>query len=268
MSTMPAPSHVLLRRFLDPENRLILSRGDFTDFLQAYRSHVEVWGEAQDGLSETLMRQGLAGGVLHLSNAPRDLSYGLTIHLTRPATNVFIAGDSPESSVTGRVYVEGVKDLGSSRLYMQSQRPRHDPSLSVIEVAGLDLLDILETYYLASEQRPVRFYELDGGEFIQVASLPGADPEIFPQLTREAAERLFAQSNIQLLEERAFFFQCGCNPQRMLMALRRMFADDPEEIFQGEPRIETSCPRCGRRWWISRAEFEGRSGEKGEEPAG
>ena len=256
MTTMPAPNHVLLRRFLDPEKRLILSCGNFADFFEAYRAHVEVWGEAKDGLSETFMRQGLAAGVIHLSNAPRDISYGATIHLSHPPTNVFLAGDAIESSVTGRVYVEGVKDLGSSRLYMQSQRPRQEPSLSVLEVEGLDLLDIFERYYLESEQRPIRLFELEGDEFIQVASLPGADVDFFPALTRETAGALFENEENQLLEARPFFFQCGCNPQRMLIALRRMFADDPDEIFQGDPQIEASCPRCGRRWWISREEFD------------
>ncbi|MCA9758906.1 MAG: Hsp33 family molecular chaperone HslO [Candidatus Eisenbacteria bacterium] len=256
MTDVPTPSHVLLHRFLDPDNRIILSKGDFSDFLEAYHTHVDVWGEVKDGLSQTFMRQGLAAGVIHLSNAPRDLSYGLTIHLTHPPTNVFIAGDSLESSVTGRVYVEGVKDLGSSRLYMQSQRPKHEPSLSVLEIEGLDLLDIFERYYIESEQRPIRLFDLENGEFIQVASLPGADPDFFPALTREEGAALFDNEAIQLLESRPFFFQCGCNPQRMLTALRRMFADDPEEIFQGDPKIETSCPRCGRRWWISREEFD------------
>lgn len=276
MNTIPAPSHVLLRRFLDVDNRLILSRGDFGDFLSAYRAHIDTWGEVKDGLSETLMRQGLAAGVIHLSNAPRDLSYGLTVHLSHPPTNVFITGDSPESAVTGRIYVEGVRDLGSSRLYMQSQRPRHEPSLSVLEVRGFDLLDIVEHYYLESEQRPIRLFELEDDTFIQVASLPGADPELFPGLTRESAAALFDGENVQLLEARPFFFQCGCNPQRMLAALARMFADDPEGIFQGDPKIEASCPRCGRRWWVTREEFDtaaaerssGDEGPEGEGPEG
>lgn len=256
MSSIPSPGHVLLHRFLDQERQIILSVGDFTDFFAAYQNHVELWGEPLDGLSDVFLRQGLAAGVIHLSNEPRDMSFGLTIHIVKPPTNVFIAGDSRESAVTGRIHVDGVKELESSRLYMQSQRPNREPSLSIIEVHSLDLLDFYEKYYRESEQRPARFFELDEASFAQVAALPGADPDFFPGLDRDQTKELLAQEDLQLLEARPFFFQCGCNPDRMITALRQMFGGNPEEIFEGDPKIEVTCPRCGRRWWVSREEFD------------
>ena len=49
----------------------------------------------------------------------------------------------------------------------------------------------------------------------------------------------------------------------MLMVVRGMFADEPDELFAGKDQIEVSCPRCGRAWTISRPEFEAREGELG-----
>ncbi|MCA9728557.1 MAG: Hsp33 family molecular chaperone HslO, partial [Candidatus Eisenbacteria bacterium] len=246
---------VSLRRTIDEERHLIVSHGDFRDFFAAWESHVKIWDGLPDGLGSVMMRQALAVGVLHLSNAPRDLSFGLTIHLHTPPTNVFVTGHAADSAVTGRIYVDGVKQMESSRVYMQSQRPEHEPSLSVLEVHGFDILEFLESYYLNSEQRHARFFELaEEGGYLQVLSLPGADPALFSKLDRDSAAALLRQ-DLTVLEERTFFFQCGCTPQKMMTALHDIFGERPDELFQGDERVETSCPRCGRRWWVTREEF-------------
>lgn len=254
---------VALRRYIDMQQRLIVSHGDFAEFLEAYLDHIKLWDDEPDGLSYTFMRQGLAGAVMHLSNAPRDQSFGITVHVHEPPTNVFFAGSSPESSVTGRVYTDGVKPHESSRVYVQSVRPKSEPTQSVVEVQGFDLLEFFRDYYLASEQRMARFYELDGDEFMQVISLPGAEEDFFAELTREKA-RAMLQDGLTLLEERTFFFHCGCNPEKMMNALQSLFGTNPDELFQGDPRVETHCPRCGRRWWVTREEFEARAADSQE----
>jgi len=255
LTEIPSPGHVKLSRLMDAERRIILSVGDFSDFLNAYEQHVAVWNENLDGLTETMMKQGLAGGVIHLSNAPRDESYGLTIHIEKPALNIFVAGDSPNSTVTGRAYSDGVKEDQSTRIYMQSSRPKREPHQSILAVDGYDVLDFYQEYYLNSEQRFARLFDLEDGRYMQVISLPGAESGFFETLDRAGAVALLEEGPA-LLEERTFFFQCGCTPQKMLRVLRTMFEHRPEDLFLGDPSVETSCPRCGRRWQVSRAEFE------------
>jgi hypothetical protein len=50
----------------------------------------------------------------------------------------------------------------------------------------------------------------------------------------------------------------------MLGAVRAMFSTRPEELFAGEGRVETTCPRCGQRWWVTREDF--RTAEESENP--
>ena len=50
------------------------------------------------------------------------------------------------------------------------------------------------------------------------------------------------------------------NPEKMITALRTIFADRPDELFQGAEGVEAFCPRCGTRWWIDRPVFEGARG--------
>ena len=246
---------VVVRRAFDGGRNLLIAQGQFAAFLAGYRAHVARWELETDGLLDVMMRQGLAGLALHLTARPEDESVGLTVNIRHPAINLFLTGDATQSWVTGRAITEGVRTSESSRLYVQAQRPGHEPSTSILEIDGLDLLDILEQYYRKSEQAPARFYELPDDAFLGIFSLPGANLEWLERLGPDEAAAL-AAGELSPLGEKTFRFQCGCNPTKMLRVLRSLFRTQPEELFEGESGVETHCPRCGARWWIERAAFE------------
>lgn len=137
---------------------------------------------------------------------------------------------------------------------MQTQRPRRPPALSAVEVTGFDALDIFEQYYRRAEQNPARFYELAPHQCLMALGMPGADHEWLANLDQQSAKQLSSAS--RHLERRTLRFECGCNPRKMLSALRGSFAHDPQDLFRGQPRVESHCPRCGRRWWTTREQFD------------
>lgn len=258
----PRGGVALVRRAFDGQRNLLVAQADFSGLLAAYRDHVARWELETDGLLDVMMAQGLAGLALHLTVRPEDESVGFTVNIRHPALNLFLTGDALQGWVTGRALTEGVSTADTSRLYVQSQRPRHDPSTSILEVDGLDLLDIFEQYYRKSEQAPARFYELPHERFLGVFSLPGADVEWLERLHADEAAEL-AAGELSPLGEKTILFQCGCNPAKMLGVLRSLFRAQPEELFEGESGVETHCPRCGSRWWIERAAFDAeRDGEE------
>ena len=251
----PRVGEVVVRRAFDGQRNLLIARGNFAGFLAGYREHVARWELETDGLLDVMMRQGLAGLTLHLTARPEDESVGLTVNIRHPAINLFLTGDAVQSWLTGRAITEGVRTSDTSRLYVQSQRPGQEPSTSILEIDGLDLLDIFEQYYRKSEQAPARFYELAEDGFLGVFSLPGADLEWLERLQPDEAAAV-AASELSPLGQKTFRFQCGCNPTKMLRVLRSLFRSQPDELFEGESGVETHCPRCGARWWIERAAFE------------
>ena len=255
MTDAPRLGEVAVRRFFDREHQVVVAEGTFTAFFTAYVEHVRRWEVGLDPLTYTMMRQGLAAATLHLSSRPPDESFGFTLNFRDPPTNIFLTGDVGASRVTGRAFTEGVKTAETSRLFVQSQRPRHEQMQSMIEVQGLDVLEVFEQYYARSEQEPARFFEGEADRFLMIQALPDHDPAWIAALDPASAGGLPIDGMDQL-DERIVRFQCGCNPDKMMEALHTIFKDNPEDLFQGDPGVETFCPRCGLRWWVDRAEYD------------
>jgi molecular chaperone Hsp33 len=249
-----------IRRFIDRERDLIVSRGDFGPLFAAYLDHARRWDAEPDGLSQTFMRQGLGAAALHLANRPKGESIGWTIQIHRPPTNVFLTGESGDAIVTGRVFTRNVRPADHSRMYVQATRWEGRSSGSTIEVFGLDILGMFERFYAQSEQTPARFFEIDDESYLLLRGLPDVDHEWLARLSRDEAIGI-SEDDLRSLGETTYRFQCGCNPERMMEVVRKMFREDPSELFRGDAGVEVSCPRCGRRWWIDRAAFDAAGGK-------
>lgn len=243
-----------VRRFIDREHDVLVTVGDFGPLFDAYLEHVRRWESVPDGLSQTIMRQGLGAAVLHLSGRPRGEVVGWTIHLNQPPTNVFLTGDSGELTVTGRIFTDQVDPMEASRLYVQISRDGAKPIQSMVEVKGLDVLLIFEQYYALSEQIPARFFEVTDRKFVMFLGLPETDLAWLRRLTRYDALGI-AEDDLADMGRSTYRFLCGCTAEKILEVVRSMFRDDPEELFRGDQGVEIFCPRCGRRWWVERAQF-------------
>jgi molecular chaperone Hsp33 len=250
------PGEAVVRRSLDDTHNLLIARGNFASLFAGYIDHVVRWEKEPDGLARTMMRQGLAAGALHLACRPKQEMVGWTINLLRPPLNLFLTGNSEERTITGRAVDENVRTAGTSRMFVETSNPSGAVTQSTIEIEGFDVLGYFEQFYLRSEQKPARFFEVSDDEFVMLLGLPGTDVDALARMTREEGLRI-ADETRRALDERTFRFQCGCNYPTMRDVISGLFRENPEELFQGEEGVEVFCPRCGRRWWITRADLQG-----------
>jgi molecular chaperone Hsp33 len=248
-----------VRRYLDPDLVVSLAEADFAPIFRAYDEHVRRWELPMDGLAFTMMREGLAALGLHLAARPVDETVGVTINVQTPPLNLFLTGDGEDQVLTGRAFTEAVAAADTGRMFVQSYRPGRGQIQSTIEIRGLDVLGMFEAYYGQSEQYPARFLELDADRYGMVQALPDGGRERVAALDDASARALFTQP-LKLIEVKSLRFRCGCTPEKIVKALREIFAGRDEELFQGEPAVEAFCPRCGARWWIERAQYDGGPG--------
>jgi molecular chaperone Hsp33 len=255
MPDSPVPTESF-QCLIDRARDAVLAVGRVDALFEAYQAHATRWeGRLPDDLSQTMMRQALAATALHLAAKAPDEFSAWTLNIKEPALNVFVAGDNSARRITGRVVTRDVKTAEESRLYFESQRPKRKTYRSVVKVEGWDVLEIFEQFYERSEQLPSRLFELADGRFALIQGLPRVKREWLQDLRREALPAYLEEAH-EPVEARAYGFECGCDARRMLLVMRGMFRDKPEELFQGEGRIEVHCPRCGRSWTLDRKEFE------------
>jgi molecular chaperone Hsp33 len=245
---------VSIRRSHHRERNVLVATGDFSRIFEAWREHVHRWELPVDGLGEVMMHQGLAGAALQLAFRVPEESTAWTLNLSRPAANLFVTGGGIHQNLTGRYFSEGVQETGFNRLFVQRAHPQKELQRSVLRVRGIDVLDIFEQFFHDSEQTAARLLELDPTTYAMVLALPGADPDWIAGLDPAALRDLDAQATG--LDVREFEFHCGCDPDRVAGTLARMFADQADEFFRGEPVVEALCPRCGARHLLDRKTFD------------
>jgi molecular chaperone Hsp33 len=201
------------------------------------------------------MRKTLAGATLQLALLPPDQYCSWTFNIDELRLNLFVAGDNNEFQLTGRIYSENVKTSGTSRLFFESQRPKHKPAQSVVDFMGVDVVEAFREYYRRSLQTRATIFEVDEDDFILVQGLPNVDREWFEGL-EAGAVRAWVDRGLEPIEQRTYTFACGCNIDRINNAVRSMFSGRIEELFDGQDTVDIQCPRCGRGWSLQRRDIE------------
>lgn len=244
----------VVRCFLDLDRDVSIARGRFDRLFAAYRQHARKWTAPPGAEVESMMVHGLVAATLDLALRPPDEFTAWTLNIKDPPLNIFCCGDNAEFIVTGRVFTRDVQTADSSRLFVESQRPKRKPTQSSVDVDGLDVLDMFGQFYNRSEQLPSRFQRIENDEFALIRGLPRVDEEWLRSLDVPRSQKYLAGDFTQT-DERIYRFHCGCNFKTILKVVRGMYKDNAEELFLGEDRVEVSCPRCGRFWWLTRREF-------------
>jgi molecular chaperone Hsp33 len=243
-----------VRRSVLREREALFATGDFSSMFRAWHEHALRWELDVDGLGEIMMHQALAGAALQLAFRVPEESTAWTLNFSQPAANVFVSGGGVHNTLTGRYYTEGVEDTGFNRLFVQRAHPRKETQRSVLQVEGLDLLIIFEQFFRDSEQTMARIVEHSPTRFSMVLPLPQEDPSWLSGLDPDGIARL--EQETEALDQRDFVFRCGCSPEKVAVILSRMFVDQADEFFKGEPIVEAICPRCGARHLLDRETFD------------
>jgi molecular chaperone Hsp33 len=160
------------------------------------------------------------------------------------------------------VFEENVKELPENLFYSDVVRTGSPKRRSTVSFKGGDPIDAAEKFYVQSEQRVARYFQLSEEEFALVTEHPDCDVGWLHGLTADQVRTLDDTETLVPLEKRVYRWHCGCNQQRMLEVLGPTMRQDPEGLFGDEQKIEIRCPRCGARYAITREALEAFVAEK------
>lgn len=235
--------------FIRHKNALMVS-GQFTPIYTDYYIHLMDQKVRHKEDLDQKLKDALALLTLHLTARPWAETIAWTINLRAPRTNFFVTGSSTFEQITGNLFTENIKEADRNILYAQTTVTGSEGRKSTVELDSNDPIEWIETYYLQSEQRPARAFRLPDENFVLIAAQPDCDLEWLEALTLEDVMNIRETEETKLLETRKFRFNCGCSVEKIIPALAG-YKENKEALFQGDPALEVSCPRCGAKYLVT-----------------
>lgn len=250
------PSQVDIRSYYVRERHGMAVFGQFAPIYMDYYLHLMQNSLRYEQRHDQLLKDALATVTLHLCSRPQNEMTAWTINLQDPVLNLFVTGDSEVGNVCGRVFTQDVKTGAKNLFFAQMTRPGLPVRQSTVEVAGSNLLEMVEQYYDQSEQLPARLFRLPDEAFAMIVAQPDCDLEWFQSLDGSGVERLADTEELRLLETRRYHFGCGCTLQLIYSVLAPVARGKVDELYQGEDSLKVQCPRCGSVFSAAREGLE------------
>ena len=248
--------------FVRGRNALV-TRASLGDLYIDYYLHQGQLGRQHAVLHDGMFKEALAAVLLHGASRPWNESIAWTLHWEALALNLFVSCENPTGRIVGQLFTEDVKKTGRNLFCADVVRARSSPSRSVVEFGDGPVLGAVEWFYLQSEQRPARFFEIEPEDFVMVSAQPDCEEGWIESLTLEQVRTLDSRETLSLLEKRFYRWECGCSQDRMLQILASAMGRDPEALFGEEASLRMHCPRCGTRYVVTREVLEAYAGSLG-----
>ena len=250
------PTGCLIENHFVRGRNVLLASADFSGLFVDYFLHLQQHGIEVSRENADLFKDFLAGFTLHAASHPRNEVLAWTVHFQDPHVNVFLTGDTELSTVTGRVFTEGLKEEETNMFYQDLVIRGKPPHRSIVPFEGTDPKATIEFYYNQSEQRPGRFFHMGDDCYALLTAHPDWDESWFKNLDLQAVKSIEQNETINLIETRRYGWFCGCDYNKILEILKAPMQSDPEALFGEEETITINCPRCAARYRVSRETME------------
>lgn len=253
--TEPAGS-VITMDFVRHRNALLV-RSDLSPLFTDYYLHLADNGLRYTPEQDQIFKNALVAFTLHCASRPLNEHLGWTLSFQDPRMNLFLAGDNEDCTVVGRLFTENVRPLEHNTFYNDVvSRRGAEPRRSVVNFFGSDVFAAASDYYARSEQRPVRYFHLDGDEHAMLLSHPDCDVAWFSSVDAAGVKELDRSETLNRIERRAYSWHCGCTQEKILGAIAPAFRADPDGVFGQSESIRVECPRCAAPHTLTREAME------------
>jgi len=242
-------------RYVRGRDALLLTANLAELYVDYYLHWMDLGIKLQSELDE-LLKDAIAALALHLTARPQRETIAWTVNFKMPLANLFVTGDSLSGTIIGRVFTEDVREGSGNLFYSTVSRPNEPQHRSIIEFGEGDFLSIAQQLYAQSEQIPARYFRLPEDSFALIVATPGCDIPWLESLNEEAILNIEKTEELGFLETRHFRFLCGCSVGKILPAIESVARKDMDGLFDGEETLQVTCPRCARRYYVSREQME------------
>jgi molecular chaperone Hsp33 len=231
-------------------------RAQFSELYTDFYLHLMQHGLHYDAVPDQLLKDGLAALTLHLASRPRTEATAWTLNVQEPLLNLFVTGSSRLGNVTGRAFVDDVKQGDANLFFSQVTEEGRETRQSTVEFDETNAFRAVESYYRNSEQRPARYFQHGDEDFVMLTAQPDCDMPWFLTLDDELVRTLDDDEELSLLEVREYRFDCGCSLDRMYPIIASLPTESALEVFDSKGNANAQCPRCGAGFALTREGFK------------
>ncbi|MBA1146202.1 Hsp33 family molecular chaperone HslO [Ectothiorhodospiraceae bacterium WFHF3C12] len=157
----------------------------------------------------------------------------------------------------------------------------------VVDLTAGSLADVLEGYFLNSEQLPTRVYlsadaERAAGMLLQQMPEAGEDADAWPRVqyladtvtdeelmglgATDVLHRLFHEEDLRLFDPTPFRFLCKCSRERVGNMLYSLGSQEVQETLEQEGQVEVTCDFCNAVYRFDAVDVDQLFAEAGVEP--
>jgi molecular chaperone Hsp33 len=238
-------------------------RVDLSEYLIDYYLHRKDVAPGTLPEHDEKLKQLIACFALHLTARTAFETHAWTLHIVDDEPySLFVTGTTGELDehgiatgyLVGHVLTDNIRHSDVHSLHAQCTY-RGQTFASFVRCESSDIPKMVETFYDQSEQRPIRISISDNDDTAQgLAALPGIDDEWFRSIELPFDSTEPPLDTVPMRKCR-FTFSCDCSSTKLLPFLMSMGRNELEELFGEDPHLVINCPRCGRRFQITRDEL-------------
>lgn len=243
---------VEVRTYFARGKNALVARAEFSELYAAWYLHCMDHRIEVPPAAAGIAKEALAAIVLHLAGRPWKESCAWTVGFPSPRLNIFVAGDNNTGTVVANLHTENLDPVSKGMFHADAVEGRQPIRRSVVDFQAETFFDAASILMERSDQRPTRFFQFEGEDYVMVSAQPDCDIDWLESLDASAIRSLDTDVDLSLLEQRKFAFECGCNQVRILQSILPAFKNDPAELFGEADSITIRCPRCSASHVIDR----------------
>jgi hypothetical protein len=243
------------KRYLIEDTHLLVVRGSIAPVIagmSAYNERHRITPPHEE--RNALIQELLAATALSAISLAERESWGWS--LTFRGMNIgFFVGVEPEGMICLRILDA---ETGKASVMVQRQKAGLHMTQSHITPETQSPREMVEQYFAEVDQTRTRLEVREDGEGILVHALPGGQ---FDAVRTLSAEKLFeyidgaiGAGRVKDIGDVLLFYECRCSEAMITGMVDSMAESDRKDLFGDLPQLEIVCPRCGRKYLVTRTD--------------
>lgn len=244
------------------EHEVFLIRIEMSEYLLDYYHQRRALAPETIREHDEKLKDLIACFAIHLTARTALETHAWTLHLIdEKPYSLFVTGSTGELGedgvakgfLVGHILTDHIRHSDTNALHAQCIH-RGETFRSYVPCDSSRIASMTESFYRQSEQRPIRIeISTTSDTAIGLAALPGYDPEWFDSVNLTELVATVPTLDHARMRTCHFTFTCDCSPEKLIPFFKTIGAAGLAELYGADSELIITCPRCGRRFTISRA---------------